>query len=38
LVRQVSLSAGEVSGLLLQLELRGLVLQSPGKFFTRCEF
>jgi len=37
LVRQVSLSAGEVSGLLLQLELRGLVTQNPGKFFTRCE-
>lgn len=37
LVRQVSLSVGKVSGLLLQLELRGLVTQSPGKFFTRCE-
>ncbi|NVM56953.1 MAG: DNA-protecting protein DprA, partial [Desulfobacterales bacterium] len=35
LVRQVSLSAGEVSSLLLQLELKGLVSQSPGKLFAR---
>lgn len=37
LVRELSLSAGEVSGLLLQLELKGLVTQSPGKFFFRGE-
>jgi DNA processing protein len=37
LARQVSLSAGEVSGLLLQLELKGLVTQSPGKLFSRSE-
>jgi len=37
LVRQVSLSAGEVSSLLLQLELKGLVTQSPGKRFTKSE-
>ncbi len=37
LVRQLSLSAAQVSGLLLQLELKGLVTQSPGKFFARSE-
>ncbi len=37
LVRQVSLSAGHVSSLLLQLELKGLVTQSPGKLFARPE-
>jgi DNA processing protein len=37
LARQVSLSAGEVSSLLLQLELKGLVTQSPGKLFSRSE-
>ncbi|MBW2036378.1 MAG: DNA-protecting protein DprA [Deltaproteobacteria bacterium] len=37
LVRQVSFSAGKVSSLLLQLELKGLVTQSPGKLFTRVE-
>jgi len=34
-VRQVALSAGEVSSLLLQLELKGLVAQSPGKHFAK---
>ena len=37
LARQVSLSASEVSSLLLQLELKGLVTQSPGKLFSRSE-
>jgi len=37
LARQVALSAGEVSSLLLQLELKGLVTQSPGKLFSRSE-
>jgi len=37
LVRQLSLSAAQVSSLLLQLELKGLVTQSPGKLFARCE-
>ncbi|NVM23543.1 MAG: DNA-protecting protein DprA [Desulfobacterales bacterium] len=37
LARQVSLSPGRVSSLLLQLELKGLVTQSPGKVFTRAE-
>lgn len=37
LVRQLSLSAAYVSGLLLQLELKGLVTQSPGKLFARSE-
>lgn len=33
LARQFSLAAGRLSGLLLQLELKGLVDQSPGKRF-----
>ncbi len=37
LVRQVSLSAAAVSSLLLQLELKGLITQSPGKLFARPE-
>ena len=37
LVRRLSLSAAHVSGTLLQLELKGLVTQSPGKFFARCK-
>ena len=37
LVRHLSLSAAKVSSLLLQLELKGLVTQSPGKLFARCE-
>ncbi|MBW1859484.1 MAG: DNA-protecting protein DprA [Deltaproteobacteria bacterium] len=37
LVRELSLSAGHVSSLLLQLELKGLVTQSPGKLFSRGE-
>lgn len=37
LVRNLSFSAAQVSSLLLQLELKGLVTQSPGKLFTRSE-
>ena len=37
LVRSLSLSPALVSGLLLQLELKGLITQSPGKLFARCE-
>lgn len=37
LVQDLSLSAAQVSGLLLQLELKGLVTQSPGKLFAKCE-
>jgi DNA processing protein len=37
LVRQVPLSTGAVSSLLLQLELKGLVTQSPGKLFAKVE-
>jgi DNA processing protein len=37
LVRHLSLSAAQVSSLLLRLELKGLVAQSPGKLFARCE-
>ena len=34
-LRQVPLPPGKVSSLLLQLELKGLVQQSPGKLFAR---
>ncbi len=33
LARRLTLAAGRMSGLLLQLELKGLVVQSPGKQF-----
>lgn len=35
LVRQLSLSAAQIASLLLQLEVKGLVTQTPGKFFAR---
>lgn len=35
IIRHASLSAGEVSGILLQLEIKGIVEQMPGKLFTR---
>ncbi|MBW2108772.1 MAG: DNA-protecting protein DprA, partial [Deltaproteobacteria bacterium] len=35
LVRQLSLPAGELSGVLLHLELKGLVIQTPGNRFAR---
>lgn len=34
LARRLALAAGRLSGLLLQLELKGLVAQSPGKQFS----
>ena len=37
LVRRLSFSAAQVASLLLHLELKGAVTQSPGKFFARCE-
>jgi DNA processing protein len=37
LVRKLSLPAGELSSLLLHLELKGLATQSPGKLFSRAE-
>ena len=37
LVRRLSFSAAQVSSLLLNLELKGVVTQSPGKFFARNE-
>lgn len=37
LIRCLPLPPAKVSGLLLQLELKGLVTQSPGKFFASCE-
>lgn len=35
LIRETRLEAGKISGLLLNLELKGLVLQWPGKWFSR---
>ena len=37
LVRTLSLDAGALSGILLQLELKGLVTQQPGKFFSAAD-
>ena len=37
LVRKLALPAGELSSLLLHLELKGLANQSPGKLFSRVE-
>jgi DNA processing protein len=37
LIRRLPLPPAQVSGLLLELELKGLVTQSPGKFFASCE-
>jgi DNA processing protein len=34
LVRKLSIKPGKLSGLLLQLELKGIVEQSPGKLFS----
>lgn len=34
LVRKLSMNPGKLSGILLQLELRGIVEQSPGKLFS----
>jgi len=34
LVRRLAIDAGKLAGLLLQLELKGLIKQSPGKLFT----
>jgi DNA processing protein len=37
LVRKISLEPGKLSGLLLKLELKGVVQQSPGKLFSISE-
>jgi DNA processing protein len=37
LARKLSLAPARISSLLLQLELKGLVIQSPGKFFSISE-
>jgi DNA processing protein len=37
LVRKISRDAGTLSGILLQLELKGLVTQQPGKFFSAAD-
>ncbi|MDD3083351.1 MAG: DNA-protecting protein DprA, partial [Desulfobacterales bacterium] len=34
LARKLSLAPGKISGLLLQLELKGSIRQLPGNFFT----
>ena len=34
LVRQLSIEPGKLSSILLQLELRGIVQQAPGKLFS----
>ncbi|MGD8448384.1 MAG: hypothetical protein PVF36_04050 [Desulfobacterales bacterium] len=35
LARKLSMKPGKLSSILLQLELKGTVLQSPGKLFSR---
>ena len=37
LTRQVNIDAGRVAGILLTLELQGLVHQEPGKLFRRAD-
>jgi DNA processing protein len=37
LVRSLSLDAGSLSGILLQLELKGLATQQPGKLFSAAD-
>lgn len=34
IVRKIGMEAGKLSGILLQLELKGIVHQSPGKYFS----
>jgi DNA processing protein len=34
LARRLTLASGRLSGILLQLELKGMVIQSPGKRFA----
>jgi DNA processing protein len=37
IARKISIEAGRLSSILLQLELKGLAQQSPGKFFSTTE-
>ena len=37
LARMLSMESGKLSSILLQLELKGMVLQSAGKFFSKIE-
>jgi DNA processing protein len=37
LTRQLKLEAGQLSSILLSLELKGLVRQDPGKLFSRSD-
>ena len=34
LIREIDMGPGKISGILLKLELAGLIRQSPGKYFT----
>ena len=34
IVRKIDMEPGKLSGILLKLELKGMVQQSPGKFFS----
>jgi len=37
LIRKTSMGSGKLSSILLKLELKGIVQQSPGKFFTKSD-
>lgn len=37
LIRKMEIEPGKLSGILLKLELQGIVHQAPGKLFTLCE-
>jgi len=37
LIRKISMEPGKISSILLKLELKGFVQQSPGKYFTKSE-
>lgn len=37
LIRKVPLEPGKISSVLLRLELKGIIQQSPGKYFTKLE-
>jgi DNA processing protein len=37
LSRKISIESGKLSGILLKLELNGMVMQSPGKYFSLSE-
>jgi DNA processing protein len=37
IARKLSIEPGRLSSILLQLELKGIAQQSPGKFFSKIE-